>query len=151
MSDKEVEYKGKSYGESSKVTLKISTLAWIIGGLLSVISTLATLGYFDIKNDVKGQKDTFENEKQEYREEVKDMIKKELKDIREKDVKFVEDIGEIKGDIKVILDRTMRNNDHNNTGDASRYNNTTPPPSVPIITEREDLNGNNNSNTDLTD
>jgi hypothetical protein len=140
MSDKEVEVNGKTYGENTKVTLKVSTLMWIIGGLLSVIGTLATIGYFDIKSDVKEQKDVFEKEKQEYREEIKEVIKQELKDIHEKDVQFVEDIGEIKGDIKVILDRTMRNNDHNNTGYVEPVRENVPE-LLPVVTDRDNVNG----------
>lgn len=141
MSDKEVEVNGKTIGENSKVTLKISTLAWIIGGLLSVIGTLATVGYFDIKSDVKEQKELYDKGKQEYRDEIRELIKEELKDVREKDVQFVEDIGEIKGDIKVILDRTMRNNDHNNSGSVTPVENDNVPTFVPVVTDRDNVNG----------
>lgn len=131
MADKEVEIKGKIYGEGTQVTLSVSTLTWIIGGLLSVITTLATVGYFDIKNDVKEQKIIFDQEKIEYKEEIKSTLQEELKYEREKREKISEDIGEIKGDIKVILEKTRSlENDNSNTG-QSIYNNSGPDNSTP--------------------
>jgi flagellar motility protein MotE (MotC chaperone) len=106
MSDKEVEVNGKKYGENSRVTLKASTLMWIIGGLISVISTLATVGYFDIKNDVEESKEMYDQGKQEYKEEMRKLIKEELKYERDKRDEMKDDISEIKGDIKVILEKT---------------------------------------------
>ena len=132
MSDKEVEIKGKIYGEGTRVTLSVSTLMWVIGALLSVITTLATVGYFDIKSDVKEQKSVFDNEKIEYKEDIKSTLQEELKYEREKREKISEDIGEIKGDIKVILEKT-RNLENDNSNDKSIFNtsgpeNTIPPP-----------------------
>jgi len=133
MSDKEVEIKGKSYGEGTKITLSVSTLAWIIGGLLSVITTLATVGYFDIKSDVKDQKNVFDQEKMEYKEDIKSTLQEELKYEREKREKISEDIGEIKGDIKVILEKTRNLEDGNSNSGHSIFttsgpDNSTPPP-----------------------
>lgn len=106
MADKEIEINGKKIGESTKVTLTISTIGWILGGLLFVISTLATVGYLDIKNDVKNQKATFDTEKQLYKEDMKIVVEEGMKYERERREKIMEDIGEIKGDIKVILEKT---------------------------------------------
>lgn len=130
MSDKEVEVNGKTYGEGTKVTLSVSTLAWIIGGLLSVITTLATIGYFDIKSDVREQKNTFDAEKLEYKEEIKGILQEEMQYEREKREKISEDIGEIKGDIKVILEKT-RNLENNNNNDNSFHNHSGPDNAVP--------------------
>lgn len=118
MSNKEVEINGKTIGESTKVTITISTLIWVIGGLLFVISTLATIGYFDIKSDTKDYKAGLEKEKIEYMNEVKKILQEELRYERDKREKLSEDVGEIKGDIKVILEKTRNleggNNGHNN-------------------------------------
>lgn len=130
MSDKEVEVNGKTYGEGSRITLSVSTLAWVIGGLLSVITTLATVGYFDIKSDVQEQKNTFETEKLEYKEEIKGILQEEMKYEREKREKISEDIGEIKGDIKVILEKT-RNLENGNSSNHSIHNTSGPDNSVP--------------------
>lgn len=106
MADKEIEINGQKIGEGTKVTLTISTIGWIIGVLLFIISTLATVGYLDIKNDVKNQKTTFDTEKQLYKEDIKSVLEGEMKYERERREKIMEDIGEIKGDIKVILEKT---------------------------------------------
>ena len=106
MADKEIEINGQKIGEGTKVTLTISTIGWILGVLLFVISTLATVGYLDIKNDVKNQKVTFDTEKQLYKEDIKSVLEGEMKYERERREKIMEDIGEIKGDIKVILEKT---------------------------------------------
>jgi flagellar motility protein MotE (MotC chaperone) len=95
-----------------------------------VITTLATVGYFDIKSDVNEQKNTFDTEKMEYKEEIKDMLQEELKYEREKREKISEDIGEIKGDIKVILEKT-RNLENDNTTSPSIHNTNGPDNSVP--------------------
>jgi len=120
MSNKEIEINGKKYGEETKITVSISTLSWIIGGLLFVISTLATIGYFDIKGDVKNQKSTFDKEKIEYKEQIKKLLQEELRYERDKREKITEDIGEIKGDIKVILEKTR--NLESNQGSQKNYN-----------------------------
>jgi hypothetical protein len=94
MSEKEVEINGKKIGEGTKITLTVSTLIWIIGILVSVVVTLATIGY------------AADREKAEYKEEIRTLIQDELKYEREKREQIQEDIGEIKGDIKVILEKT---------------------------------------------
>jgi mannitol-specific phosphotransferase system IIBC component len=88
------------------VTLKVKTIAWIVGVLISAISTLATMGYLNMKADIKNQKDIFEEEKRQYKDEIRDMIQKELREESNKRELMIKDIGDIKGDIKVILDRT---------------------------------------------
>jgi len=115
MADKEIEINGKKIGENTRVTLSISMISWIIGVLLFVISTLATVGYLDIKSDVKNQKSLLEKEKIEYKDEIREILQKEMTYEREKREKLNEDIGEIKGDIKVILEKT-RNLEVGNTG-----------------------------------
>jgi hypothetical protein len=91
------------------VTLKVKTIIWIIGVLISAISTLATLGYLNMKADIKNQKETFDTEKRQYKDDIRDMIQNELKDEVNKREQMIKDIGDIKGDIKVILDRTGDN------------------------------------------
>jgi len=117
MSDKEIEIGGKKIGENTKVTMSLSTLLWAIGISLSIMASLAGIGYFDIKNDGKDMKAMFEKEKIEYKEDIKEMIQKELRYDREKREDIIEDIGEIKGDIKVILEKTR-----NLEGDHSGHN-----------------------------
>jgi len=147
MSDKEIEVNGKKYGEESQVTLKAKTLIWIIGALIAGISSLATIGYFDIKSDLKEQKEVFDIENEQYINDVKSQIQESLKEYREKREEIIETIGEVKGDIKVILDRTSRNNNHNNNDIIRPVNNTlnTPDRTPPSRNNSRDSNNNHNS------
>lgn len=133
MANKEVEINGKIIGENTKITMNLSTIAWTLGILLSVITTLATIGYFDIKSDGKDMKSIFEKEKIEYKEDIKEMIQKELRYDREKREDIIEDIGEIKGDIKVILEKTRNleggHSGHNHNTGFSAPDTTSRPPS----------------------
>ena len=141
MADKEVEVNGKKYGEDTQITLKAKTLLWVVGLLVAGISTLATIGYFDIKADVKEQKELFEQEKEQYKEDVKKMLDESLKETRDKRENIIESIGEMKGDIKMILDRTSRNNDHNNYGNVQPINTSLPTNNLIPSINRDNSNG----------
>lgn len=121
----EVEVNGKKYGEDTKVVLSVKTVAWIVGILISVITTLATMGYLDMKAEIKDQKATFEEEKRQYKDQIKDMLQTELKGEVDKRELMYKDIYDIKGDIKVILDRTGGNHTNVNTP-------VTTPESIPL-------------------
>ncbi len=116
---KEVDINGKNYGENTKITLSVKTLIWIVGLLIAGLTTLATIGYYDIKEDVSTINADSEQSKEDYKEEIEKIIEDILKEDRDKREELIETIGEMKGDIKVILDRTSRNNDHNNSGDVN--------------------------------
>ena len=122
MGDKEININGKKYSEETKVTLSIKTLMWIVGLLFTGIVTLASIGYFDIINNAKEQRRLYEEE----RENIENVMEKNMRNILEEDrdarIEIVKTIGEMKGDIKVILDRTSRNNDHNSSGNIKPIN-----------------------------
>lgn len=141
MADKEIEVNGEKYGEDTQITLKAKTLVWIIGLLIAGISTIATIGYFDIKSDVKKQKEIFEQEKETYIDDVKKELEEILKEDRDKREDMIETIGEMKGDIKMILDRTSRNSDHNSNGHLSPVNNELNIPTNNPSTNRNTANG----------
>jgi hypothetical protein len=105
----EVKINKKKFGEDTEVTLNLKTIAWIVGITISLITTLATIGYFDMKSEIKNQKELFDAEKAKYKEEIKTMLETELKGEVDKRELMYKDIYDIKGDIKVILDRTGGN------------------------------------------
>lgn len=134
MSEKEVEI--KKFGEDTRVTLSVSTIAWILGILITIISTLATIGYFDIKSDVENQKEVFKKEKLEYKKEIRNLLKEELQYEREKREELLNAVGEIRGDIKVILEKTrnLENSHAHNTPSYTPPSHSTPDTSsVPVI------------------
>jgi len=106
MADKEVDIGGNVVGENTKVTLTVKMAFWILAGIFGFISTAATIGYFDIKSDINVQKVAFEEERKAYKEEIAKMLREEVKDLRDKDESIADDISDIKGNVKVILDRT---------------------------------------------
>lgn len=106
MADKEVKIGDKIIGEETKISLSIKTALWIIGGTITVFSTLFSLAYFDIKSDVKQYKDKVDVEKTEYFNKVNDKFNSEIDKMRDRNEDMIKDIGDIKGNIKVILDRT---------------------------------------------
>lgn len=95
-------------GDDTKVSLNLKTLFWIVGLIILLFSSVLTVGYFDIKKEQKLIKEKYESEKILIREDVSKIVKYELKDLKLKDEKLSEDISEIKGDIKVLLDRSRR-------------------------------------------
>lgn len=129
MPDKEVEINGKTIGENTEVKITIKTLVWIIGLLISGIVTLASVGYFNIKSEQRQMKDSFEKEKFQYREDIKNMINNELKDEVEKREILMKNIEDVRGDVKVILDRTKNLN--NPTEINHEVSNTRRLPQVP--------------------
>lgn len=106
MSDKEVKIGNKVIGENTKVTVTVKTLAWVIGGVITLFSTLFTLAYFDLKSELDETKSQMEAQKTAYEKEVKQELNVIVDQLRENDEDFLREIGEMKGDIKVILDRT---------------------------------------------
>lgn len=106
MAGKEVKIGKKIIGEDTKISLSIKTALWIIGGVIVLFSTLFSLAYFDIKKDVKNYKEQADKDKIEYFNKVDDKFKKEVENMYKNNTDIIKDIGDIKGNIKVILDRT---------------------------------------------
>ncbi len=95
----EIKIGDKSFGKNSKVTLTIGTLYKILAGAFFVLFSAAMYGYFDVQsklNDQDKKMDSIVNEK----------VDKKLNSL-ETDIKqLIREQGDIKGDVKVILDRT---------------------------------------------
>ena len=98
-----VEVNGAKVGGDSSVKLTINTLIKIIGGLFIVFNTIAGWAYFDLRSQLKNATEISSDEKKEFLEEIED-------DYDGKFEKMFEDVSEMKGDIKVILDRQNREN-----------------------------------------
>lgn len=124
MSDKEVEINGKTIGENTKISLSVKTALWIIAGTITLFTSLLTLAYFDIKNEFKDYKDKTEIEKTEYLQKVEDKLNQNWDKTRDKNEEIQKDVEEIKGNVKVILDRTSG---IRGVEGAPTINNNTPP------------------------
>lgn len=106
MSDKEIKIGEKTIGENTKVTLSVKTALWIIGGFIFIILTAFTYGYIDVKDEVENYKQQIDKDKSQFIKTVEDKLDEKLGTFQKNDEEFIREIGDIKGDIKVILDRT---------------------------------------------
>ena len=100
---------GQVIGESTKISLTVKTILWIIGAVITLFSTLFTLAYVDIKSDVKSYKEQADKDKTTQLKAVDDKFNAEVEKMNDNYVGTVKDIEDIKGNIKVILDRTSGN------------------------------------------
>lgn len=106
MPDKEVTIGENTIGENTKISLTVKTAIWIISIIIVLFSSVFTMAYFDVKKDVENYKGEIENDKKSFIKTVEDKLDEKLGTFQEKDEMFIKEIGDIKGDIKVILDRT---------------------------------------------
>jgi len=109
MADKEVQVGEKVIGENTKITLSVKIALWLIGGVIFLFSTAFTIAYIDVKDDVKTYKEQIEKDKSDFIKTVETKLDEKLGTFQKKDEEFIKEIGDIKGDIKVILDRTGNN------------------------------------------
>ena len=114
---------GQVIGESTKISLTVKTILWIIGAVITLFSTLFTLAYVDIKSDVKSYKEQADKDKTTQLKAVDDKFNAEVEKMNDNYVGTVKDIEDIKGNIKVILDRTSGNR----TTQESFLNSEAPP------------------------
>ena len=104
--DKHIEVDGKVIGGESLIKLNVKTAIWIIGVIFSIVMSILTWSYFDLKSDVKAAQDKDAKSQTEFIEKVDNELEKfggEVQIIRI-------DQATIKGDIKLILDRQIRDN-----------------------------------------
>jgi len=108
MADKEVNINGNVIGENSKITLTVKNALWALGLLITLFSTILTIAYFDVKSDMKTYKEKVDKDKEEFVKTIQEDITTKLEKRRDKEEEFVRSIEEMKGNIKLILDRTQR-------------------------------------------
>ena len=127
LKEKEIEIDGKVYGESSSIRLSVKTAIWIAVSIVGLVLGILTYSYFKLKNEVTTSQELFIKT-------VNESITNMEKNIN--DIKI--DQATIKGDIKLILDRQIRDN-------PIRSNGSNVQPSMPPISS--DNNSNSNPNT----
>lgn len=106
MGDIEAKIGDKTIGENTKITLSVKVAIWIVSGLIVMFSSAFTLAYIDVKGEVGTYKKDLEKDKSEFIKTVEAMLDQKLGTFQQKDEEFIKEIEEIKGDVKVILDRT---------------------------------------------
>lgn len=128
---KDIDVGGNVIGESSKITLSVKTALWIIGIVITLFSSVLTLAYFDVKDDVKTYKEKLDSEKEEFFKRVEESITVKLDKQRDKDETFIKDIEEIRGNIRLLLDRTQGSRGSISESTPT-INNNTPSSSPPV-------------------
>lgn len=123
--DKNVEINGKVIGTNSILKLSVKTALWIIGGIFSLVMSILTYSYFDLKADVKAAQEADKQSQQEFIEKVDEKVEKMDTDIQTIRI----DQATIKGDIKLILDRQTRDNPVRATNVIAQP--AVPPPTSP--------------------
>jgi len=137
MSDgKNIQVGNKTIGENTQISLSVKTALWIIGALIAIFSTLFTAAYFNVKSDVKSYKETLEKEKEEFVKKIEYSIDLKLDKRRDKEEEFIKSIEEIKGNIRLLLDRTQGNRNSSTETDGVPTFNNNNPSSVPTNRNR---------------
>jgi hypothetical protein len=113
--EENVEVNGKTIGTSSTIKLSVKTALWILSGICSVVIFILSYSYFDLKS-----------KNEEFVKSVNDKVEKIQDDVT--NIRIGQE--EVKGDIKLILDRQNRDNPVYTT-DVQVKSNT--PPSMPNI------------------
>jgi hypothetical protein len=118
--EKKVKIGNKEFGEGTLITTSIKTIVWFLSGVAGVILFLTTYFYISLKNQLEENAD----KDIERSKNIKQEVLFEVKAVSEDTEKIEEDVWEIKGDIKLLLDRT---NGGLNQGEI-RSTTSSPPP-----------------------
>ena len=104
--DKNIEVNGKVIGGESLIRMNVKTAMWILGGIFSLVMTILTWSYFDLKAEVRD----FEAADSKAQKEFVEKVDEKLDDIEDDITTILVDQRELKTDIKHILDKQTRDN-----------------------------------------
>jgi len=112
--DKELQIGTRVIGESTKITLTVKVAIWILGGFLGLLSLLFTWFYFNSSSERAQLKKDMEASKKEVRLEIREDLKSFKNDIlvivnpmNQNILEIVKEQGEIKGDVKLIIEKQL--------------------------------------------
>ena len=111
--DKHVEVNGKVIGGESLIRLNVKTALWLIAGIFSVVMTILTWSYVDLKNDVKAAEAEANKARKEFIQKVEDKTYDMGESVHRIEVsveKTSTNVEQIQKDIDRILDRQVRDN-----------------------------------------
>ncbi|HUT80598.1 MAG TPA: hypothetical protein VMZ29_05275 [Candidatus Bathyarchaeia archaeon] len=104
--DKNVQVDGKVIGANSVIKMTAKTAIWIISGIVGIVMTILTWSYFDLRSEVRSANSEAQQKRDEFVHSVDEKVEKMNDDIQT--IRL--DQRDIKGDIKLILDRQTRDN-----------------------------------------
>ena len=108
--DEEIHIGDKKIGLSSVIKLNVKTLVMIIGILYGGLSTVATIGYFQLKAEIELIKVDTKSKLEKASGDVEKELDNSLHILREDIQEIIKEQGELKGDIKVLLEKTRQIN-----------------------------------------
>ena len=108
--DEEIHVGTKKIGMGSIIKLNVKTLIIIIGVLYGGLSSVATIGYFNLKAEIELVKEDTKNKLTIAEENVETELDGTLNIVRDDIKGLIKDQGELKGDIKVLLEKTRKIN-----------------------------------------
>jgi uncharacterized membrane protein YciS (DUF1049 family) len=106
MADNEANIGGKVINEGTEVKTNVKTILFIASGLFLVLSFLFTIFYLDMKFKITTIDTKVKNVLEQVESDVEKKVEDDMRDFLDRQIEIKDDIGEMKGDIKVILDRT---------------------------------------------
>lgn len=108
--DEEVIIGEKKIGLGSVIKLNVKTLIMIIGVLYGGLSTVATIGYFNLKAEIELVTVDTKSKMDKAEQNVESELDKTLHIVRDDIKGLIKDQGDMKGDIKVLLEKTRQIN-----------------------------------------
>lgn len=108
--DDEIQIGEKKIGMGSVIKLNVKTLLVIVGLLYGGLSTVATIGYFNLKQEIELTKQETKKQVSESEEDVEKEMKETLQIVRSDIKGLIKEQGDLKGDIKVLLEKTRQIN-----------------------------------------
>jgi len=128
MADNEVKIGDRSLNENMEVRTNVKTLLWVAIGLFSALITIFTIFYFDMRSRDEATNDRMDTVVKTLKTDVSKTLKEELRIYEERQLQIKDDIGDIRGDIKVILDRTSSHKEATYTIDDTNVPGASSPP-----------------------
>jgi Ca2+/Na+ antiporter len=122
MEENEVKIGNKNFGMSTEITFTVKTLMWILGILFSLLTALFTWFYFNTQERESELKKEMSSIIKEYNTD----LKTDIKSLEQQVFLLAQGQGEIKTDIKTVIDRQV------GVEDTNRVNNIRSSPLSPI-------------------
>jgi Ca2+/Na+ antiporter len=120
MEDNEIQIGHKKFGMSTEITFTVKTLMWILGILFSLLTALFTWFYFNTQERENALKKEMSSLIKEYHSDVKT----DIKSIEQQVFMLAQGQGEIKTDLKTVINRQVGS--HENPSEDLNSRNITP-------------------------
>ena len=115
LENNEIQFGDRKFGEKTPIRLTVKTLLIIILALYPILGYL----YYDLRQEIKDSVQISKQEKENFLREVDEDWESKLDKIEDIITDIRLDQSDMKGDIKVILDRQLRSDQPASSGQPS--------------------------------